>query len=276
MNYHHAYHAGSHTDIFKHAVLVKILSYLRRKESPFFVLDTHAGSGMYDLKSKAALKTGEAKSGIGKVFNHDLPSASDYLDLIRSMNPSSELASYPGSPAIIHALMRGNDRLLACELYPEDSARLSSYFKDDKRVSVHIRNGYAAIRAFVPPPERRGFVFIDPPYENRSEFDDLQIALIEGCRRWPSGTYVAWYPIKSRAAIARFKNSVRAANIPECLSTELTLRPINGTDLVGGGMVLVNPPWQLDVTLPKLGSEILVALGEPHGRISVEWLTPPV
>ena len=276
MNYHHIYHAGSHTDIFKHAVLVKLMSYIRQKESPFFVLDTHAGPGMYDLRSKAALKTGEAEAGIGKVFNRDLPSASDYLDLIRSMNPSSQLISYPGSPAIIRALMRGNDRLLACELYPEDSARLSSYFKDDKRVSVQRRNGYAAIRAFVPPPERRGFVFLDPPYENASEFDDLELALVEGFRRWPTGTYVAWFPVKYRAAIARFKNSVRAANIPECLLAELILRPMNETDLVGGGLILVNPPWKLDAMLRKLGSEILLALGEPRGRITVEWLTPPL
>ncbi len=234
MNYHHVYHAGGHTDLLKHAVLVKILSYFCQKESPFFVLDTHAGPGMYDLSSKAALKTGEAKAGIGKVFNRDLPSASDYLDLIRSINQNSRLTSYPGSPAIIHAFMRPNDRLFACELYPEDAARLSSHFKYDKRVIVQSRNGYATIRALVPPPERRGFVFLDPPYENPSEFDDLEVALVQGVRRWPSGTYVAWYPVKSRAAIAQFKNSFRAANIPECLLVELILRPLNGTDLVGG------------------------------------------
>jgi 23S rRNA (adenine2030-N6)-methyltransferase len=275
VNYRHVYHAGNHSEILKHVVLVKVLSHLRRKETPFFVLDTHAGLGMYDLKSDEARKTGEAELGIGKVLNRDLPSAPEYLDLIRSMNMNGDLTSYPGSPVIIRVFLRQRDRLLACELHPQDGARLSSYFRKDQRVSVHIRNGYAAIKAFIPPPERRGLVFIDPPYENRSEFHDLQCALIEGSRRWPSGIFAAWYPIKSRIAIAEFKNSLRAANIPKCLSAELTLRPINETDLVGGGVVLINPPWRLDETVAKVGSEILAALDKPHGRISVDWLTSP-
>ena len=275
MNYRHAYHAGNHTEILKHAVLVRILTHLRQKEKPFFVLDTHAGLAVYDLKSKEARKTSEAGLGIIKVINRELPSATDYLEFVRSLNVNSGLTLYPGSPTIICAFLRGQDRMVACELHPEDSLRLQSHFQGDKRVSVYTRDGYAAIRGFVPPPQRRGLVFIDPPYENRSEFEDLGNALVEACRRWPTRIYAAWYPVKSRAAIANFRNSLRAAKIPECLSVELTLRPANETELVGGGMILINPPWQTDTVLRKLGPEILDALDAPEGRVSIEWITPP-
>ena len=164
MNYRHAYHAGSHIDVFKHAVLVMLLEHLRKKAKGFTVLDTHAGAGRYDLTAIEAQKTGEAADGIGRVIGKDIPAAAAYLDLIRRLNPDG-LRTYPGSPAIIAAFLRDDDRLIACELHEEEAAKLRRAFRGDPRVAVHHRDGYEAITAFVPPPSRRGLVFIDPPYE---------------------------------------------------------------------------------------------------------------
>ena len=164
MNYRHAYHAGNHIDVFKHAVLVRLLEHLRKKAKAFTVLDTHAGAGRYDLTAIEAEKTGEAADGIGRVIGKEIPAAAAYLDLIRRLNPEG-LRTYPGSPAIIAAFLRDNDRLIACELHEEEAAKLRRVFRGDPRVAVHQRDGYEAITAFVPPPSRRGLVFIDPPYE---------------------------------------------------------------------------------------------------------------
>ncbi len=275
MNYRHAYHAGSRTEVFKHAVLAQILEHLRRKDKPFFVLDTHAGLGIYDLSSDEACKTGEAENGIGRVLQYDLPAGAAYLQLVRSMNPQSALVRYPGSPAIIQSFLRDCDRLVACELHPDDVTRLRANFRQDKRVSIRKRDGYQAIWAFVPPPERRGLIFIDPPFESPTEFDDLARALIHAQNRWPSGILAAWYPVKSRPAIRGLKEVLREAKIRECMSVQLLFCPMDDTTLAGSGMILVNPPWRMDKLLRKLGSEILAILQKQNGRTSIEWITPP-
>src|SRR5580704_9356548 len=164
MNYRHVFHAGNHTEVFKHAALAAIICRLRDKPTPFVVIDTHAGVGTYDLRSAEAQKTNEAREGIGRIFSKAVPSTDAYLDIVRSLNPST-LTVYPGSPSIIRSLLRDNDRLIACELHDEDAASLRLAFKGDKRVSVHRRDGYEAMIAFVPPVERRGIIFIDPPFE---------------------------------------------------------------------------------------------------------------
>jgi 23S rRNA (adenine2030-N6)-methyltransferase len=195
MNYQHAYHAGNHTEVFKHSVLCLLLAGLQRKPRPFAVLDTHAGAGIYDLLSSAAQKTGEARTGIAVVFNKRIPTASRYLDLVRSMNTGT-VRYYPGSPALIGAFLRENDRLIACELRADDAALLRAKFKGDRRVHVHHRDGYQAVKAFLPPPERRGLVFIDPPFEQADEFNQLADILNVGLRKWSTGIFAAWYPIK--------------------------------------------------------------------------------
>jgi 23S rRNA (adenine2030-N6)-methyltransferase len=153
--------------------------------------------------------------------------------------------------------------------------QLREVFRHDRRVSIHHRDGYEAIGAFLPPAERRGILFIDPPYEKRSEFDELSQALIKACRRWPSGILAAWYPLKNRPVQIAFKDALRKAKIPECLSIELRLKPEDDFALVGGGMILINPPWQIEEAVRELGSEILQALDAMDGRTSIEWITPP-
>ncbi len=197
MNYRHAYHAGSHTDVFKHAVLVMLLEHLRKKPKPFTVLDTHSGAGRYDLTAIEAEKTGEAADGVGRVIDKDVPAAAAYLDLIRRLNPDG-LRIYPGSPAIIAAFLRDADRLIACELHEEEVAKLRRNFRSDSRVAVHHRDGYEAINAFVPLPARRGLVFIDPPYEkdDREAYRRVAERLNAGLKKWPTGMFAAWYPLE--------------------------------------------------------------------------------
>jgi 23S rRNA (adenine2030-N6)-methyltransferase len=188
MNYRHAYHAGNHTEVFKHCVLCLLLLELRKKPKPFTVIDTHAGAGIYDLLSAKAKKTGEAAAGIGRVIDKDIPTATAYLELLRHLNPSG-LACYPGSPTIVQNFLRQDDRLIACELHEDDAASLRKHFIWDGRVLVQHRDGYEAIRAFVPPPTRRGLVFIDPPFERANEFDKLAESLNAAVRKWPTGFF---------------------------------------------------------------------------------------
>ncbi len=271
MNYRHAYHAGSHTDVFKHAVLVTLLEHLRKKPAPFTVIDTHAGAGRYDLASVEAGKTGEAADGVGHVIGKDLPEATAYLDLVRAFNPDG-LRIYPGSPAIIAAFLRAEDRLIACELHDEEAARLRRNFRGDPRVSVHHRDGYEAIGAFVPPPMRRGLVFIDPPYEKDDEgaFRRLAERLNAGLRKWPGGIFAAWYPLKDRLGADQIRVGYATDN-PPTLAVEFLRQPIDGTAFAGSGLVIVNPPFQIEARLESLGLELLAAFEAASGSVGIDW-----
>jgi 23S rRNA (adenine2030-N6)-methyltransferase len=275
MNYRHAFHAGNHTEILKHAVLALLLQHLRRKQAPFFVLDTHAGAGIYDLSSEEAKRTEEASEGIRRVSRAAIPLADSYLAALGRFNPNATIEVYPGSPAIVQTLLREKDRLVACELHSEDATRLKRHFRGDHRIAAHHRDGFEALRAFLPPPENRGLVFIDPPYEERAEFSRLARALTATSHRWPRGILVAWYPVKDTSAILNFERELRANAVPECLSVEVLVRPEDGVTLAGGGLILINPPWNFDNVLKDLAPQILSALGARSGSWRVTWLTPP-
>lgn len=274
MNYRHAYHAGNHIDVFKHAVLVMLLEHLRKKEKPFTVLDTHAGAGRYDLRSLEAEKTGEAADGIGRVFGAALPAAEGYLDLVRSLNPEG-LATYPGSPAIIASFLREADRLIACELHEEEAEKLRREFRHDPRVAVHHRDGYEAIGAFVPFPSRRGLVFIDPPFEkdDRDAYRRLAARLNAGLRKWPTGIFAAWYPLKDRVGIDAVRAGYAATN-PPTLAAEFLRVPIDGTTFAGGGLLIANPPYGLAPRLKAFGRELAAAFQAPKARLGLDWWIP--
>src|SRR4051794_26934444 len=197
MNYRHAFHAGNFADCFKHALLVALLDSLARKPAPFCVMDTHAGSGRYDLCADAARRTEEAQGGILRLLtNRDTASPlAAYLDLI------GRLGLYPGSPLIIRSLLRPDDRLVCCEKHPEEMATLKRLFRDDTQVEVHARSGWEAMGALLPPRQKRGLVFIDPPFEERDEFTTLVAGLKTGHARFGHGVFAAWYPIKRLAAV---------------------------------------------------------------------------
>jgi 23S rRNA (adenine2030-N6)-methyltransferase len=271
MNYRHAYHAGNHSDVFKHAVLVMLLEHLRKKPKPFTVLDTHGGAGRYDLRAPEAGKTGEAADGIGRIIAASLPAAAAYLELIRRLNPDG-LVEYPGSPAIIAAFLRADDRLIACELHEEEAAKLRRAFRDDPRVAVHHRDGYEAIKAFVPPPTRRGLVFIDPPYEKDDRDAYLRVArrLNGALKKWPGGMYAVWYPLKDRIGIEQIKEAYDLAN-PPTLAVEFLRSPIDGLTFAGSGLLIVNPPYGIADRLEALGAELATAFAAPAARLDLAW-----
>jgi len=272
MNYRHAFHAGNHADVFKHAALTLVLEHLRQKPQPFAVLDTHAGVGAYDLGSQAALKTREHEAGVGLVFKAGLAAAPAYTDMLRVMNPDG-LAAYPGSPEIVRRLLRDHDRLIACELHPADVATLRARYRADPRVSVHHRDGYEAVGALLPPTERRGLVLIDPPFERADETERLIRALTTGLRRWPTGIFIAWYPVKDGAIRDALTAAAVSTPFPKTLRAEFLAYPQDGVGMAGGGLLICNAPWKLDETLSALCRELHPLLGEGRGSWSVDQLS---
>jgi 23S rRNA (adenine2030-N6)-methyltransferase len=241
LNYRHAYHAGNFADCMKHAVLVWILRRLAQKEKPFSMLDTHAGTGFYDLASGEASRTGEWRAGIARLLEDTPPALADYVGVVR------RLGLYPGSPAIARALMRPGDRLVCCELHPEDFRLLRRRFGCDDLVSVHERDGYAALGALLPPAERRGLVLIDPPYEAPDEFVQVVMGLMTAHRRFAGGVLATWYPIKGRAPVRAFHTALQESGLKDVVAAEIFLRdPVDAARLNGCGMVVVNPPFRLE------------------------------
>ncbi|MBS1030005.1 23S rRNA (adenine(2030)-N(6))-methyltransferase RlmJ [Gluconobacter cerinus] len=239
MNYRHAYHAGNFADCMKHAILLVLLRSLARKPAGFCVLDTHAGCGQYDLSSEEAQKTGEWKSGIGRLLDSEDPALQDYLSAVR------DLGLYPGSPALARHALRPQDQLVACELHPEDVRPLRRLFRDDPQVSIHHRNGYEALRALLPPKDlKRGLVLIDPPFEKLDDFTQCAEAISLIRNRFRAGIVSVWYPIKHRTPVRAFYNALKDAGIRDILACEFLLRPaLDPSRLNGCGMLVVNAPF---------------------------------
>ncbi|MCA9660797.1 MAG: 23S rRNA (adenine(2030)-N(6))-methyltransferase RlmJ [Myxococcales bacterium] len=282
MNYRHAFHAGNPGDVLKHLVLVLCLEHLRRKAKPFVYLDTHAGRGLYDLAADSASRTEEHVAGIRRLWGRPPgdPSIARYLEVVAGFNGGAKggdapLRHYPGSPAIAAALLRADDRMILCELHPEECAALRRQLGDDPRVAIHERDGYEGLRALLPPPIRRGLVLMDPPFERADEWDALAEGLRLAHRRFATATLAAWYPVKGGAPLAGFEAAVADAGIDKILKVELaTTGDRSGDRMVGSRVLLINPPWRLDealcAALPRLARELASAPGE--GQWAVEWL----
>jgi len=280
LNYRHAFHAGNFADVVKHAVLTRVLLYLQDKPSPFRVIDTHAGSGLYDLTSDEATRSGEWRDGIGRLLAANLPADAatllkPYLDIVRAWNASSELRSYPGSPLVARALLRPQDRLVACELEPNARRQLVDNLRRDKQARVVELDGWTALTAYVPPNERRGVVLIDPPFEARDEFARLAEKFSAAFAKWPTGIYMLWYPVKelkaTRALSAAVAHTVAvhaakaARDQFHCLRIELSVdREPVGADREGlhtAGLLIVNPPWTLAGALKTMLPALAGVLG---------------
>ena len=280
LSYRHAFHAGNFADVVKHAVLTRLLTALARKDKPFAVVDTHAGAGVYDLRTPAARKTREHELGVDLFWmREDTPTALlPYREAIAACNP--DLAPrhaprfYPGSPFLFQRLLRAHDRLVLTELQQDESTALAQRFADDRRVRVHRREAFEALATFLPPPERRGLVFIDPSYELVDEWRRVVAALSGAHRRWATGVLAAWYPIQLRQTVERFLNQLSESGMRSILVAELYPLPTDvGRRLNGSGMVIVNPPWRLDEDLRGI-LPWLHAVLDPQGQGGwrTEWL----
>ena len=265
MNYRHIYHAGNFADVLKHAVLARLVEYLKLKDKPFRVIDTHAGIGVYDLSSEEAQKTGEWLGGIGKLLGKDLPKnvaplLAPYLDVVRQLNATSNVRLYPGSPKLARMLLRKEDRLSLMELHPADYETLRGNFADDFQTRVTHLDGWLALNAHVPPKEKRGLILVDPPFEEPNEYERLVDGLSKAWRKFPGGVYCLWYPLKRGAPIMDFMKALHALEIPKMLSAELSVRSEREDGLTGSGLVIVNPPYtlkgELDILLPFLQEKL--------------------
>src|ERR1700687_1907407 len=286
MNYRHAFHAGGFADVIKHVVLVRILTYLQDKQASFRVIDAHAGAGLYDLTGDEARRGGEWLTGIARLMQarfseKTAPLLKPYLDIVRAFNPQRDLEAYPGSPLIARALLRPQDRLTACEVEPKARKRLIDALRRDTQARVVDLDGWLAFPAFVPPNERRGPVLIHPPYEQKDEFERLAEGFAEAYAKWPTGSYLLWYPVKSRRAtdtLARHVAEAVAASRPpgKCLRLEFSVAPqAAGSALASAGLLIVNPPWTLLGELKAVLPELEKPLGQGGaGRFRLETPKP--
>ncbi|MEN3791229.1 23S rRNA (adenine(2030)-N(6))-methyltransferase RlmJ [Fulvimarina sp. MAC3] len=246
MNYRHAFHAGNFADVVKHALLTRLIAYLKRKEKPFRVFDTHAGRGRYDLNSSEAARTGEAQAGILRIAaNEELRREPLLADYFEAIDTDLEAGFYPGSPLIARHCLRGVDRLSAYELHPEDSTALRELFAGDVQVKAIELDGWLALGAHLPPKEKRGLVLIDPPFEKTSEVDDILAGLEKALTRWRGGTYAVWYPIKRRALVDKLLSGIAALAPDEALAVEARIAAENAESeqFLGTGLAVINPPF---------------------------------
>ena len=286
MNYRHAFHAGNFADVIKHIVLTRILLYLQEKPAAFRVIDTHAGSGLYDLTGDEAQRSGEWLTGIARIMQarfseKTLTLLTPYLDIVRAFNTGAELKAYPGSPLIARALLRPQDRLTACELEGGARRELIDALRRDDQARVVDIDGWTALSAYVPPNERRGLVVIDPPFEAKDEFERLADGFRAAFAKWPTGSYLLWYPVKSRRAADELASQVAhaaagARPAGNCLRLEFSIAPqLTGGPLASTGLLVVNPPWTLLAELKAILPELEKPLGQGGaGRFRLETPKP--
>ena len=254
LSYRHGFHAGNHADVLKHVALVALLRILTRKDKPLLVLDTHAGAGMYSLEQGFAVRIAEFRDGIAKLWErNDLPApVADYLDQVRAVNADGVLRQYPGSPRIALGVLRPQDRLRLFELHSTEGQILAQQFaQDSRRVTVTAGDGFAGLKAVLPPQSRRGLVLIDPSYELASDYRAVVTALRDGLRRFATGTYAVWYPLLQRRESVELPDKLRQAVNVDWLDVTLQVKAPSptGLGLHGSGLFIVNPPWRFSEQL---------------------------
>ncbi|MGV7963427.1 23S rRNA (adenine(2030)-N(6))-methyltransferase RlmJ [Photorhabdus tasmaniensis] len=278
LSYRHSFHAGNHADVLKHTVQSLIIESLKEKEKPFLYLDTHAGAGRYQLSGERAERTGEYLEGIARVWQReDLPQElKAYMSAVTSLNQSSNLRYYPGSPLIARHLLRQDDKFNLTELHSSDYPLLRNEFSRDNRSRVVREDGYQQLKSQLPPQSRRGFILIDPPYELKSDYQAVVQAIQEGYKRFATGVYALWYPVVLRQQIKRLVRDLEATGIRHILQIELAVRPDSDQrGMTASGMIVINPPWKLEQqmksVLPWLHK---VLVPEGTGHTLVKWIAP--
>lgn len=275
MNYRHAFHAGNHADVLKHIVLTRLIALMSRKEQPFAYLDTHAGLGLYDLQGDQASRTGEYLEGVARLWGRkDLPAmTADYMQVLHKMNPGGELRYYPGSPELARRLARSQDRVLLNEKHPEDGVMLKANMKGDRRVAVHLGEGWHVPRALLPVAEKRAVMLIDPPFEKLDEMQRCVESLKDAISRMRQTVVAIWYPIKDKRQLRRFYQDLAASGAPKLLQVELFVHPLDTPNsLNGSGLAIANPPWGLEEELRELLPWLAKTLGQTQGGWQMEWI----
>ncbi len=266
MNYRHIYHAGNFADCMKHALLLRLIAAMQRKPTPYLTLDTHAGIGRYDVTSPLAEKTGEWRIGIARLLDSRPTALAEYLTTVET------IGLYPGSPAFIAAALRKQDRFIACELHPEDAATLRTTISG-QGIAIHERDGYKALNAFLPPPEKRALVLIDPPFEHPDEFSHLTTSLITAWTKFRTGIFAAWYPIKHRAPLRAFYETLKLSPIRDVIALEFLRRPaVDPLKLNGCGLLIINPPYGFEAEATPILTALVDVLGEPGADQKIERL----
>jgi 23S rRNA (adenine2030-N6)-methyltransferase len=283
LSYRHGFHAGNFADVHKHVILVALLDHLVRKEAAICFIDTHAGGGWYDLRGPFARKQREFAGGLLRVARQPDPPAlvQRYLELVMlAGTPDPEqpglVRHYPGSPLLARHLLRAGDRIVLSELHTSEAPLLRELFAGDGRVSVHHRDGYEALPGLVPPRERRGLVLIDPSYELRDEFLRVTAALLAAWRKWPTGVYLVWYPLHRAQPVTVFHRKLVQGGLRKILVSELRVGTADAPNRLGGsGLLVVNPPWQLENSLQAVMPWLARAMARgEHSPPRVYWLAP--
>ena len=273
--YRHQFHAGNFADVFKHALLAQLVLALAKKDKPLFCLDTHAGTGLYDLGHPWAQKNAEHQEGIARVWGRDDAPAElmPYLEAVRAENPHRELRFYPGSPLILRRFSRPTDRIVLTELNKKDGAELAARCAGDKRVHVQVSDGYQALKAYLPPRERRGLVLVDSSFDRSGEFQRLTDALAAAHRKFATGVYALWYPLMAPGAMKEFERGLAATGIRKVLQLEIAVLPSNwAASMRGCGLLVVNPPYGFEGTARAIVDWLSPVLARGAGGARVRWL----
>jgi 23S rRNA (adenine2030-N6)-methyltransferase len=270
LSYRHGFHAGNHADVLKHFVFVELLRQLTGKDKPLWVVDTHAGAGSYSLETGYALRNAEFENGIARLWSRqDLPPAlAAYVEQVRRVNPDGALCNYPGSPQIALQMTRARDRLRFFERHPTESRMLQDRFRDvDRRVAIVAGDGYAGLKAVLPPPSRRGLVLMDPSYEVVSDYHAVRDSIRDALQRFATGTYAVWYPRVQRRESENLPGQLRRLAPGDWLDVSLTVTvpAADGFGLHGSGMFVFNPPWKLESRLRGAMPTLVSILGQDRG-----------
>ena len=280
LSYRHAFHAGNHADVLKHAVLAEVLGYYNAKDKPWTYIDTHAGAGCYALAAAHTRQTGEFREGIGRLWDRSgLPELlAAYVAVVRAFNPDGKLAVYPGSPAVAMTCLRASDRMRLFELHPTDEPLLARFFREEKaRVKVERADGFAMLPGLLPPPSRRAVVLMDPPYEVKTDYRRVAEVLDSALRRFPTGTYLIWYPMLQRPEARQLPERIGKLGAESWLRAELAVSrpPREGFGMYGSGLFVINPPWNLPQRLKPALAWLANELGQAgEGSYSLESAIP--
>lgn len=277
LSYRHSFHAGNHADVVKHIVESLIIESLKNKEKPFIYHDTHSGAGRYDLTHEWSEKTGEYKEGIARIWErNDCPELiKPYLDAVKSVNKDDTLRFYPGSPRVARTLIRPQDRMTLTELHSSDFPLLLQEFRGDRQVRMHNEDAYKRLKANMPPKERRGIVLIDPPYELKTEYQDVVNGIKNAHKRWATGTFAIWYPVVYRDNIDLITDGLEDLGIQKILQIELGVAPDSDErGMTASGMIVINPPWKLKEQMQEILPWLQECIAPKTGHHFVEWIVP--